>query len=95
MTPEVSAWAERVRTRRRQVLNDLAAGRLSWADLLAQADRDPLVGAIRVLPAVEALPGVGKVAARRRLERLGVDPFATLGGVDGETVASLGSGEIE
>lgn len=93
MTPEVRAWAERVRARRREVLDDLAAGRLSWADLLALADRDPLVSAIRVLPAVEALPGVGKVAGRRRLEGLGVDPFETLGGLDAATLAALGSGE--
>ena len=47
-------------------------GSLSLADLLAQADGDDHIGKMKVLAVIEALPGVGKVKARRTMEEVGI-----------------------
>jgi hypothetical protein len=74
------AWAEHARSVRADLVEDLAAGRAVLADVVARRDED-LVGRIKLLVVLEALPGAGKVATRRRLAELGVDqdaPLATL-----------------
>ena len=40
-------------------------GSVTLADALAKADSDDVIGNMRVLAMLEALPGVGKVKARR------------------------------
>lgn len=82
MNAEVRDWARAVRSRRAEVLEGIAAGRLDWRAVRHLAATDPLVGAIRVLPVVESFPGVGKVAARRMLAAADVDGFMTLERLD-------------
>ena len=45
-------------------------GSLSLAELLEESDKDETVGKTKVLAALESLPGVGKVKARRTMEEL-------------------------
>lgn len=47
-------------------------GSLSLSELFATADGDDVVGNLKVLNMLESLPGVGKVKARRVMERVGI-----------------------
>jgi len=47
-------------------------GSTSLKELLDEADRDEVVGKMKVLTLLESLPGVGKVRARRLMEEIGI-----------------------
>lgn len=47
-------------------------GSLSLSELISRADSDDTVGKMKVLAVLEALPGVGKVKARRTMEEIGI-----------------------
>ena len=64
-----AAEARRVRAELKAELKD---GVLSFADVLARADHDDVVAKTKVLSLIEAVPGVGKVKARRTMERIGI-----------------------
>lgn len=79
---EAFAWAERARATRESVLAQLSAGDCALAEVCQRASTDELVGRIKVLTVVQGLPGWGKVASRRALDSMGIDPVTTLGEVD-------------
>lgn len=45
-------------------------GSLSLQELFDQADRDEVLGKMKVLTVLESLPGVGKVKARRIMDEV-------------------------
>ena len=47
-------------------------GSVRLQDLFDQADGNDHVGKMKVLAVLEALPGVGKVKARRTMEEIGI-----------------------
>ncbi len=47
-------------------------GSLSLSELLAQAEGNETIGKMKVLSVLEALPGLGKVKARRMMEEIGI-----------------------
>ena len=47
-------------------------GNLSLAQLLDNADKDDIVGKMKVLAVLESLPGLGKVKARRLMDDVGI-----------------------
>ena len=47
-------------------------GSLSLPQLLEDAEKDDIVGKMKVLAVLESLPGVGKVKARRTMEEIGI-----------------------
>ena len=47
-------------------------GSTSLKELLDEADREEVVGKMKVLTLLESLPGVGKVRARRLMEEIGI-----------------------
>jgi len=57
--------AAEARTARAELKEKLKMGSVTLADALAKADSDDVIGNMRVLAMLEALPGVGKVKARR------------------------------
>ena len=63
--------AAEVRRERAELRNQLKAGHLGLTDLLGRVD-DDVVGKMKVLAVLESLPGVGKVKARRTMERIGI-----------------------
>ncbi len=73
MTPaqrtQALAKAAAARTARKQLLDQLKAGKVALADVLARADTDELVKKTRVVAVVKALPGVGAVRARQLRSR--------------------------
>ena len=76
LTPEqreqALAKAAEARRVRAELKEKLKMGSLSLADLLQQAEGDDHVGKMKVLAVIEALPGVGKVKARRTMEEIGI-----------------------
>jgi hypothetical protein len=76
LTPEqreqALAKAAEARRARAELKERLKMGALSLSSLLSQAEADDHVGKMKVLAVIEALPGVGKVKARRTMEEIGI-----------------------
>jgi hypothetical protein len=85
---EVLAWAAAARARREEVVAGVTAGRIDLAEVLA-ARHDPLVGPIKLVVVVQAIPGVGKVVARRALAHLRLEDRHLVDLNDAEAVALL------
>ena len=64
--------AAAARRRRAELREKLKMGSTSLKELLDEADRDEVVGKMKVLTLLESLPGVGKVRARRLMEEIGI-----------------------
>src|SRR4051794_30264837 len=60
--------AAAARRRRAELREKLKMGSVSLKELLEEADRDEVVGKMKVVTLLESLPGVGKVRARRMME---------------------------
>jgi len=73
--------AAEARTLRAEVKNQLRMGVLNLDQLLERADEEPMVAKIKTLAALESLPGVGKVTARRTMETLGIAESRRLSGL--------------
>src|SRR5213080_4853122 len=65
------AKAAEARKRRAELKMQLKAEKLSLRDVLSRQG-DEIVGKMKVSSVLEALPGVGKVRARRIMERLDI-----------------------
>ncbi len=66
-----AAEARRVRA---ELKDKLKMGSVTLTELFDLADKDDIVGKIKALAVLESLPGVGKVKARRTMERVGHQP---------------------
>ena len=75
---EKAAVARKVRARMKQ---QLKAGEIDLAEVLRLADGDEVVGKTKVAEVLEAMPKVGKVRARRLMERLDISPSRRLRGL--------------
>jgi hypothetical protein len=75
LTPEqreqALAKAAEARKRRAELKGQLKSEKLSLRDVLSRQG-DEVVGKMKVSSVLEALPGVGKVRARRIMERLDI-----------------------
>ncbi|MEQ1786192.1 MAG: integration host factor, actinobacterial type [Acidimicrobiales bacterium] len=75
LTPEqreqALAKAAEARRARAELKEKLKMGSLTLAELLA-GSADDHIGKMKVLAVIEALPGVGKVKARRTMEEIGI-----------------------
>lgn len=69
------------RRQRAEIKEKLKAGSVSFSDLCQQAENDDIVGKMKVLSVLEALPRVGKVKARSLLEMAGVADTRRLQGL--------------
>ena len=72
--------AAKVRRERSELRVQLKAGDISLSDLLDRLD-DDTVGKMKVLAVLESLPGVGKVKARKTMERVGISESRRLRGL--------------
>ncbi len=77
----VLAKAAEVRRVRSDLARRLAAGLLRLSDLLGEAQNDYTIGETKVLTVLEELPEVGKVQARRAMERIGIEKNCRLAGL--------------
>lgn len=75
---EKAAEARRVRAKVKQ---QLKTGELDLPGVLDLASRDEVVGKTKVAEVLEAMPKVGKVRARKLMERLDISPSRRLRGL--------------
>jgi hypothetical protein len=73
-----AAEARKVRAELKQ---QLKAGEIDFGEVLRRADDDEIVGKTKVSAVLEALPRVGKVRARRLMERLDISPSRRVRGL--------------
>jgi hypothetical protein len=66
------AKAAEARRARAEIKERLKMGSLSLGELLRLSDDNETIGKTKVLAVLEALPGVGKVKARRTMEEIGI-----------------------
>ena len=64
--------AAAARRQRAELKEKLKMGSITLKELLDQAERDEVVGKMKVVAVLESLPGVGKVKARRLMEEIGI-----------------------
>jgi hypothetical protein len=93
LTPEQRAAALEkaaiVRKVRADVKERLKSGSLSLRDLLVLAESTEMLAKLKVLSALESLPGLGKVKARRLLETVGIAESRRLQGLGAKQRAEL------
>ncbi|MEZ5169769.1 MAG: integration host factor, actinobacterial type [Acidimicrobiia bacterium] len=75
---EKAAAARRARA---EVKEKLKVGALSLEELFALGDNDEMIAKLKVVAALESLPGLGKVRARRVMEDLDISESRRLRGV--------------
>ena len=83
---EKAAEARKVRA---EVKEQLKTGSLSLPGLFARAERDEMVGKLKVLALLEAMPGVGKVKARRTMDEIGIAETRRVQGLGAQQRAKL------
>jgi len=66
---EKAAMARRKRAEIKQLLK---TGSLSFAQLLEEAEADPMVAGIKVSAVLASMPRIGKIKSKRLMERLGI-----------------------
>lgn len=83
---EKAAVARRARS---ELKEQLKMGSLPLLELFEKADADEIVGKMKVVAALESLPGVGKVKARRTMEQIGISDSRRLRGLGEQQRKSL------
>jgi len=81
--------AAKARRARAEIKDHLKAGRTTLDDLLNKASSDEIVGKMKVLAVLEALPGTGKVKARRLMEQVGISETRRLQGLGAKQRVAL------
>ena len=75
---EKAAEARKIRAEFKQ---QLKAGEIDFREVLQRADSDEVIGKTKVSAVLEALPKVGKVRARKIMERLDISPSRRVRGL--------------
>jgi signal recognition particle GTPase len=93
LTPEqrqaALAKAAEARKARAEIKEKLKMGSLTLKELMEQGTGDETVGKMKVLAVLEALPGVGKVKARRTMEEIGISETRRIRGLGEQQKKSL------
>jgi hypothetical protein len=93
LTPEqreaALAKAAEARKARAEYKEKLKMGSLTLSELLGGAEGNDHIGKMKVLAVLEALPGVGKVKARRTMEEIGIADTRRVRGLGEQQKKSL------
>jgi hypothetical protein len=93
LTPEQRAAAlEKAAASRREraeVKNRLKHAGASISDVLHEGETNEVIGKMRVVDLLQAMPGLGKVRARQLMERLGIAESRRVRGLGTKQVAAL------
>ena len=85
LTPEqraaALAKAAAARKARAELKVRLKSSGTSLDDVLADGDNDEVIGKMKVVAVLEAMPGVGKVRAQKIMERLEISPSRRVRGL--------------
>lgn len=76
--------AAEARKLRAEMKQQLKAGEIGLPEVLRRAEVDETIGRTRVAAVLESIPRVGKVRARRIMERLDISPSRRLRGLGGK-----------
>ena len=85
---EALAKAAEARKKRAALKEQLKSGQLNLRDVLGRRD-DEVVGKMRVSSVLESLPGVGKVRARKLMERLDISSSRRVRGLGAKQKEAL------
>ena len=77
------------RRERAEVKNRLKNSGASLVDVLHAGHANEVIGKMRVLDLLQAMPGLGKVRARQLMERLGIAESRRVRGLGTKQVAAL------
>ena len=80
--------AAEARRKRAELKEQLKSGRTSLKDLLERTD-DEIVGKMKVANVLESLPGVGRVRARKIMERLDISESRRMRGLGAKQKGNL------
>ena len=93
LTPEqrqaALAKAAAARRERAEVKNRLKNSGASIAEVLAEGQTNEVVGKMKVLDLLQAVPGFGKIRASQLMERLGIAESRRVRGLGAKQVAAL------
>ena len=78
-----------VRRQRAEVKNRLKNSGASIADVLAEGQTNEVVGKMKVLDLLQAVPGLGKIRAGQLMERLGIAESRRVRGLGAKQIAAL------
>ena len=81
--------AAEARRTRAEIKELLKMGSLTFPELLTRADNAPVVAKMKVLAALESLPKLGKVKARRTMEEIGISESRRLKGLGSQQLSDL------
>jgi hypothetical protein len=73
--------AAAARRQRAELKEKLKMGSISLNELFDQAQGDETIGKTKVLAVLESLPGLGKVKARRLMEKVGISESRRIQGL--------------
>ena len=82
------AKAQKIRSQRMEVRQQLKAGKLGLADILADADNE-VYAKMRVKYLLESLPLVGKITAAKLMEEIGIDEARRVQGLGSRQKSAL------
>lgn len=77
------------RRERAEVKNRIKHSGASVLDVLAEGQTNEVVGKMRVVDLLQAVPGLGKVRARQVMERLGIAESRRVRGLGTKQIAAL------
>ena len=77
------------RRERAEVKNRLKNAGASISEVLSQGQSNEVIGKMRVVDLLQAMPGLGKVRARQTMERLGIAESRRVRGLGAKQVAAL------
>ncbi len=93
LTPEqrqaALAKAAAARRERAEVKNRLKNSGASISDVLAQGQTNEVVGKMKVMDLLQAVPGLGKIRAGQLMERLGIAESRRVRGLGTKQIAAL------
>jgi len=81
--------AAAARRQRAELKEKLKMGSTTLRELLDSAERDDVVGKMKVVSVLESLPGVGKVKARRYMEEIGISDTRRVRGLGAQQREAL------
>lgn len=77
------------RRERAEVKNRLKNSGASISEVLAEGQRNEVIGKMRVIELLQSMPGLGKVRAMQTMERLGIAESRRVRGLGSKQVAAL------
>ena len=81
--------AAAARRQRAELKEKLKMGSTTLRELLDSAERDDVIGKMKVVSVLESLPGVGKVKARRYMEEIGISDTRRVRGLGAQQREAL------